>query len=267
MSVAGLIVGASAPLQRIGDRLFVDDPGAGGFVRRRSGEFERAERDARIAVRKVDQRLARARLDPDVRTSQSPLGIAQRTIDQYADIRVVERFEHEDARTREQSRIDLERGVLGGRADQRDGAVLDVRQDGVLLRFVEPVDLVDEQDGALAGGAELLRVGDDAPQVGDARTHRRELREVCAGEVRDDLRERRLARAGRAPKDHRGNLIALDRAPQRTARPHDLFLTDELVERARPHARRERVADRTAASARLEEPQHSTASWWARAPA
>src|SRR4030065_719522 len=55
-----------------------------------------------------------------------------------------------DAAAREQGRDDLEGRVLGGGADESDHAVLDVGQDHVLLRLVEAMDLVDEEDGARA---------------------------------------------------------------------------------------------------------------------
>ena len=62
----------------------------------------------------------------------------------------VERPEDQHARARQKRRVQLERRVLGGGADQRDGAVLHDRQEGVLLRAVEAVDLVDEEERALA---------------------------------------------------------------------------------------------------------------------
>ena len=71
---------------------------------------------------------------------------------------LAERLEAEHLAAREQRRVDRERRVLGGGADQRDRARLDVGQEGVLLRLVEAVDLVDEEDGALAAVvAPLLR--------------------------------------------------------------------------------------------------------------
>ena len=65
-----------------------------------------------------------------------------------------ERLQHEHAGAREQRAVDLEAGVLGGGADEGDGAVLGRRQEAVLLRLVEPVDLVDEEDGLRAAGLE-----------------------------------------------------------------------------------------------------------------
>jgi hypothetical protein len=58
---------------------------------------------------------------------------------------LVQALEHEDLAARQQSAVQLERGVLGGGADQGDDPLLHERQETVLLGAVEAVDLVDEQ--------------------------------------------------------------------------------------------------------------------------
>lgn len=63
-------------------------------------------------------------------------------------------FELEDLGARDEGGVDVEEGVVGGGADEADGAALDVGEEDVLLGFVEAVDFVDEEDGGL--GAELL---------------------------------------------------------------------------------------------------------------
>ena len=55
----------------------------------------------------------------------------------------------------EQGRVDLERGVLGRGADERDRSLLDGVQEGILLGLVEAVDLVDEEDDPAAAAADL----------------------------------------------------------------------------------------------------------------
>ena len=57
-----------------------------------------------------------------------------------------------DAAAGEQGGDDFEGGILGGGADEADSAALDVRQEGVLLGFVEAVNFIDEEDGAGAVG-------------------------------------------------------------------------------------------------------------------
>ena len=56
----------------------------------------------------------------------------------------------------------------------------------------------------------------------------------------DDARERRLAGARRPVEDHRADPVLRDRQPQRRALAEHLLLADELVERPRPQAQRER---------------------------
>src|SRR5205807_10529968 len=51
---------------------------------------------------------------------------------------------------------------------------------------------------------------------------------------------RRLPGPGRAEEDHRAGAVLGDREPERRALAQDLFLPDELVERAGPEAERER---------------------------
>ena len=66
------------------------------------------------------------------------------------------RLELVDLRAREQRRVDLEVRVLGRRADQRHEPLLDPGQQRVLLRLVEAVDLVEEEDRPPAARAEPL---------------------------------------------------------------------------------------------------------------
>ena len=59
-------------------------------------------------------------------------------------------------------------------------------------------------------------------------------------QVGDDVRERRLTRAWWPRQDHRRQTISLNGATQQFPRPEDVFLADELFERARPQAGGER---------------------------
>ena len=71
--------------------------------------------------------------------------------EQLLDRRGVERLEHQHPRARQQRRNQFERRIFGGGANQHDGAVLHHRQEGILLRAIEAMDLVDEQQRALPG--------------------------------------------------------------------------------------------------------------------
>ena len=77
------------------------------------------------------------------------------------------------------------------------------------------MDLVDEQDGGLAGVFEaVIGGGEDAAHVRDIRFHTTEAFELGLGLVRDDLGERRFACAGRSVKNQRLNPVGLDRAAE-----------------------------------------------------
>ena len=103
------------------------------------------------------------------------------------------------------------------------------------------MDLVEEQDRARAVRAEPVAGPlEHAAHVVDAGRDGRELLEDGARGLGDDARERRLADAGRAVEDHRRRPVALDREPERRSVGEHVALADELVERPRPDALRER---------------------------
>ena len=128
------------------------------------------------------------------------------------------------------------RGVFGGGADQADGAALDVGQEGVLLRLVEAMDLVDEEDGARVEAGGLLRRDHHLLDLLDAGHNGGELDEGGVGERGDDFSQSGFAGAGRTPEDHGGGIVVLDRETQRLARAEQMLLADELFERVRAHA-------------------------------
>jgi len=66
---------------------------------------------------------------------------------------------------REERRVDVEARVVRGRTDEADRAFLDVGQEQVLLGFVEPMELVDEENRGGLGAA--ARGGEDFTQLGD----------------------------------------------------------------------------------------------------
>ena len=140
----------------------------------RDRAFEHVERRSRVATREPDEvieglvgRAPRRRPAPG--PGQTALLVLERAPDDRRDVVVGQRLEAPDAHPRQQRGIHLEVRVLGRRPDQRDRAVLDVRQQRVLLRLVEPMDLVEEQDGARAvQGEPFLGLGDRRADIGDA---------------------------------------------------------------------------------------------------
>ena len=145
-----------------------------------------------------------------------------------------------DAGAREQRSDDLEGGILGGRADEGDVAGFDVRQEGVLLGFVEAMHFVHEDDGAASGAAGVFGGGHHVLDFADAAEHRAEGHEFGVRAAGDQARQRGLAAAGRSPEDHRAEVIALDGYAQRLAGAEQCLLAGELLEGARAHALGER---------------------------
>ena len=158
---------------------------------------------------------------------------------------VVERVEAEQRRPAEQRRVHLEERVLGGGADQRDEPALDAGEQGVLLRLVEAVHLVEEQDRALAPLAEPVPGPlEGVAHVLHAGAHRAQLLEGLAGVGGDGLGQGRLPGARRPPEDHRRQPVGLHQRPQRLPRAEQLLLADDVVEVPRPQPRRQRRVGR-----------------------
>src|SRR4029077_5214551 len=62
------------------------------------------------------------------------------------DLLALQSREHDHFRSREECRVHLERRILGGCTDENDVSGFNEWEKRVLLRFVEAVDLVDEND-------------------------------------------------------------------------------------------------------------------------
>ena len=209
------------------------------------GQLQRVQRRARVAFAARGQEVEclvvdrhRVVLDRD--------RVGGRPAQHRAHLLRRERLQRVHAHAREQRAVDLERGVLGRGADQRHQALLDSRQQRVLLGLVEAVDLVEEQDRlgparpaapvAAVGGALDHRAHLRAPGGDGAQLLERRLRALG-----DDSRERRLARSRRAVQHHRVWMPLLDRRPQRRVRAEQVGLADELVEAARTDSNGQRV--------------------------
>ena len=241
MLLARLVVEEGLPLRGLADRL---------------GREARRARRARAASA-VRSRAATSRMFSAVRASPSESatiaatasgstssprrprprsGSPTRPADDRLELRLGQALEHVHAAAREERRDHLEGRVLGRRADQGHGAALDVRQERVLLGLVEAVDLVDEEDRALAAEREALRgLGDEAPDLLDAGEHGGERGEVRLGVRREQGGERRLPGARRSPEDHRVEVARLDGDAKEPPGSEEMRLADELVEALRPH--------------------------------
>ena len=187
--------------------------------------FGKRERGAAIAVGHADKRGARVLVERQ-RLAFDRFGAFEELFQRGA----VERPEHQHARAREQRRDQLERGVLGCGADEHDGAVLDHGQEGILLRAVEAVDFVDEEERPLPRFPALSSGVKNLLEVGDAGKDRGDLLEVKIGGPRQEARHRGLAGAGRAPEDERAERARLQHARESAVGAKQMILPDHVSE-------------------------------------
>src|SRR5579883_853827 len=141
---------------------------------------------------------------------------------------------------RQERVVELDRWVLGGRADEDDGAVLHHGEEGILLGAVEAVHLVDEQKRALAGLAPRAGGVEHLLEVGDAGKDRGNLLELQVGGVSQQPRHGGLAGAGRAPEDERAERARLQHASERAVLAEQMVLADHVREPLRPQTVGER---------------------------
>ena len=172
------------------------------------------------------------------------------------------RMENEHAGARQKRRVELEGRVLGRRADQSDRAVLHHGQETVLLRAVEAVDLVDEEQRATAHLAAPAGLLEGLLEVGDAREDRRDLFEMQVGLAGQQPRHRRLAGAGRAPEDHGAERAGIQHARERAGLADEMVLSDDLGETGRAQPVGERPRRRLLQPRRLEQIAHLILRWW-----
>ena len=242
MLVAGLVVAHGAmldePLEvvhvhrvrrlsRVALTLFLD--------RRRHG-VEQAERLAGIALRQLGEGGEGPLADRHV-----PVGEAVRaresTLEKGHQVVGRQRLEDEQTHAREQGRVQLEAGILGGRADERDGAAFDPGQQRILLGLVEAVDLVEEQHRPAPRRAQQpFRLRHHRFQFAGADPHRAVFQEPGGGVLGHQARQGGLAAAGRAPEQERRQAVALQERPERTSGVEQARVADQIVEALRTQA-------------------------------
>jgi hypothetical protein len=197
--------------------------------RRSSGErlelFGHVEQVAAVPVRHGDQCLTRVVVERQ-RTSREVFGAD----DQRVERGLVQSFQQEDLASGQQGAVQLEAGVLGRRPDEHDRAVLHVREEAVLLRPVEPVDLVDEQQRSPADLPPVLGGLEHLAQVGDPGERRGQRLELQVGLLRQQPGDRGLPTAGRPPQDPRDQPLPGDHAPDRGVGRQQVVLTDHVPE-------------------------------------
>ena len=146
---------------------------------------------------------------------------------------VLHRSQDVDLAAAQQRRNHLERRVFGRGAHERHDTLLDGPQQRILLRLVETVDFVDEQDRRRRV-EEVLLAGrfDHFAHILDPRRNGRQ-REEGAFEFRGhDLSQRGLPHPRRPPEDERRDVARLQKLAENAVAAHQMLLPDVVVERA-----------------------------------
>lgn len=129
------------------------------------GQLKRRERPAAVAAGQSDD--GRSGLIFQSIAAGKPPIVGHGTAHQLGDLIIGERMQLHDARARDEGGVHFEKRVLRGGAHKHHKAIFHRVQKRVLLAAIEPVNLVDEQDGAQASHDEpLLRRIDFPAQVG-----------------------------------------------------------------------------------------------------
>ena len=132
------------------------------------GEFKSGERLAGISVGLLGKMLKGLGMSLDGHLSEAAFLVVDGSMQQGDEVRGRNGFELKDLGAGDERGVDVKVGIVGSGSDEAHGAALQVGEEGVLLGFVEAVDLVDKQDGGLIAEG-LVRAGrfDLSPDFSD----------------------------------------------------------------------------------------------------
>ncbi len=140
-------------------------------------------------------------------SAEAVLCVGEGAAKEFDDLRSGERVEHIDLGARKERGDDFEGRVFGGGTDENNVAGFDVGEKGVLLGFIEAVNFVDENDGAMAGTGFLFGHGHDLLNFLDAGEDGAEGDVFGPSEPGDDASEGGFSAAGRSPEKHGAEIV------------------------------------------------------------
>ncbi len=191
--------------------------------------LDQVEQRPPVAIGHLQKRLARLGLQ-----RQGLAQLALGPLRQSLQIGERQAFQHQHLRAGQHSGVQFETRVLGGGTDQKDRAILHMRQEPILLRLVETVDFVDKQKRPLPLPPPHLGRVENLSQFRHARENRADLHEMQIGLIRQKPRDGGLANAGRPPEDQRRQRARGQHHRQRRIGAKHFFLPNHLGQRARP---------------------------------
>src|SRR5262249_22711670 len=142
--------------------------------------------------------------------SEAAFVVGESAAKEFDDLKHGERFEDVNFGAEKKKRDDLEERILRGRANEHNVAGFNMKKKNILLRFVEAMDLVNENDGAVTGAHFVFGRGHDVFYFFDAGKDRAERDEVGVCEAGDETCKRGFAAAGKSPEEHRADVVVFD---------------------------------------------------------
>ena len=205
---------------------------------REHADFQRVQAFAGIAIAQLAQVSARDRVHFDFVIPESALLVGEGPVNQLFELFHAQRLQLENLGTRNQRAVHVKERIVGGGPDEAEISAFHIRQENVLLRLVEMMNLVDEHDRGAPGSALPVAGGcNHPPHLGHVAFHSAQADKLRIGQRRHDPCQGGFARAGWAGKDDGGKSVCLDGPAQQFARGEDMLLADKFVQGAWPHAR------------------------------
>src|SRR4029453_1920991 len=147
---------------------------------------------------------ARVFVDLNFVISETALFVGQCAIDYLFELLDRERIDLKSLGGRNKRTFYIKERIVSSCADEAEISRFDVGQKNVLLRFVEMMDLINEQDRLLSGSAEAIRRrSDDATHFRDVAFHAADSNKFRVGDLSNDAGKRCFSAAGRPGENHR----------------------------------------------------------------
>src|ERR1700722_16359951 len=220
MFFARFVVGQQFALQHVFQAFLRHHPAS--VTRRRRAHDQRFQSvlsRARVAIRQNRDAFQDFAADLHFFRAQPARRVDQRSLQEHDDLLFGVRLQHVHFHPRKQRRNHFERRIFGGRSDQQNISGFDVRQKRILLRPIEAVHFIHENNRAPAVTPRGLRFGHHFFYFLDPGHHRTEGQKFRFGRSRDDSRQGSLPTPRRSPQQQRGQVVALNLYAQRLAWP------------------------------------------------
>ena len=123
-------------------------------VHTQNQDFQSIQGAPQISIAEASQELQHSLIPPfDPRGAQAAHIILHGALQGQDNLPFHQRFEVEEMTSAQERGDDVKSGIVGGGANQTDISLLHIGKEEILLSFVEPMQLVDKQYGAVGWAA------------------------------------------------------------------------------------------------------------------